>query len=305
MPATMDEEDKSRNAKQRRFEEIVKASAHVDDEAFMDEWKTLRTARQAVTLKINHINNEKRPLLLKTRELQKQKNAATRDDSVCQKQMIHAGVMKVFLKLVKGRSSETLQLYANALTSRIKLEATTRDYEDTSERTNQLDILLAEKSKEKTQFSFDLDQVFDMYQTRIDKRAAGASNLPVVADLSQLSGDTLNLSDDEEASQASLSANDNLRMRLENMVMKSLRDNVFDLSEKMEVEEFMDRKSIPRSTFFEILVENGWTKKDYYNGRKDEEDARPAKRQATAEAGAAPDDDGGSGVLDGPDHIPL
>jgi hypothetical protein len=178
--------------------------------------------------------------------------------------------------------------------------------------------------------SGELDSVFDLYQQRMDKKKSGASLLPVIGDLYKVSGDTLDLSDEEGGeSQVSLSANDNLRMRLENMVMKSLRDNVFDLAEKMEVEEFMDRKSIPRSTFFEILSENGWTRTDYFNGSKVDEDASARKRQRHATGGAAAqvcltncisqlsnwnrtlkpskhqaggsDEDGGHGRLDGPD----
>ena len=59
---------------------------------------------------------------------------------------------------------------------------------------------LASKSAQKIQLSGELDQVFDLYQQRMDKKTSGASLLPVVGDLYKVSGDTPDVSDDEGAS---------------------------------------------------------------------------------------------------------
>ena len=303
MPFTSDpEQDKSREARQKKYERHVSAVDHVEDDAFQDKWREVRGERAAVTLEINHINREKGPLMAKVRELRKAKNQAGVKLDEGKRKLNTSKVLPVFNKLIKGRSMEVLQLYADALNSVVKEYEAKTAHATQSDRNDELEAALASKSAQKIQLSGELDSVFDLYQQRMDKKKSGASLLPVIGDLYKVSGDTLDLSDEEGGeSQVSLSANDNLRMRLENMVMKSLRDNVFDLSEKMEVEEFMERKSIPRPTFFEILSENGWSRRDYFNGSKVvDEEARPAKRHAAGGAGGS-DEDGRPGRLDGPD----
>ena len=287
MPHTADPEiDRSRDARQKRYERHVTAVDHVEDDAFQDKWRGVRDERSEVQTKINAVNKKKAPIMVRVRELKKAKDQAGVKLDESKRKLNTSKVLPVFNKLIKGRSMEVLQLYADALNSVVKEDEAKTAHATQSDRNDELETALASKSAQKIHLSGELDQVFDLYQQRMDKKRSGASLLPVIGDLHKVSGDTLNLSDDEEASQASLSANDNLRMRLENMVMKSLRDNVFDLSEKMEVEEFMDRKSIPRSTFFEILSENGWTRTDYFNGSKVDVSPRPRKRHAAGGAAA-------------------
>ena len=68
MPFTSDpQEDKSREARQKRYERHVAAVDHVEDDAFQDKWREVRGERAEVTLEINHINREKGPLMANSR----------------------------------------------------------------------------------------------------------------------------------------------------------------------------------------------------------------------------------------------
>ena len=122
-----------------------------------------------------------------------------------------------------------------------------------------------------------------VYDQRLKKKEAGSSSLPVLSDLPSFRAHTTPADDDSDdscdaaAAPASMSVDDTTRVRLELLVVKSLRDEVFDADEKMAVEAFMSRKDIARSVFEEILLENGWTMRDYHEGTKQSKKRSPRR----------------------------
>ena len=75
MPHTADPEiDRSRDARQKRYERHVTAVDHVEDDAFQDKWRQVRDGRSDVQQKINTVNKEKAPIMVRVRELKKAKD---------------------------------------------------------------------------------------------------------------------------------------------------------------------------------------------------------------------------------------
>ena len=153
MPYTSDpQEDKSREARQKKYERHVAAVDHVEDDAFQDKWREVRAQRSAVTLEINHIKREKGPLMAKVRELQKAKNQAGVKLDESKRKLNTSKVLPVFNKLIKGRSMEVLQLYADTLNSVVKEDEAKTAHATQSDRNDELETALASKSAQKKPF---------------------------------------------------------------------------------------------------------------------------------------------------------